>query len=340
MAICGAILVSHLAAAWIGLPKVSVTYRRIGPETGPQAFIAGSSVVQFGLSWSDISKTLGQGMENWGVAGSSPGEWEVSQGLATNSNLMIIGVSVYDLNEYHLCDSRANIVPISQTIRDLRHIGADWQFSKRMLSQYPLAYVRQLLPTAGKSDAVLVGLRSKLYEQMRFSSADQDGTNTLILPSQAVLEFGESNERVSDWPPSKTLRRLALLRSHIQGKHVFNGPKQLAFQRMLQKAVQQGRIFVVVMPIAPAYVHEFVTAEVARDFENSLAHALHDSPQARVFRLDQLAALRSDEYYTDFVHLNSAGRRLATEFLLSEFKWQPSLSTLGEVSALSATLNE
>ena len=319
MVICSAILVSQLAAVWIGLPKVSVTYRRIGPETGPQAFIGGSSVIQFGLSWSDISKMLGQGMENWGVAGSSPEEWEISQGLATNSNLMIIGVSVYDLNEYHLCDSRANIVPILHTIRNLQQIGADWQFSKRMLSQYPLAFVRQLLPTAGKSDAVLVGLRSKLYEQMRFSSADQDGTNTLILPSQAVLEFGESNERVSDWSTSKTLRRLALLRSHIQGKHVFNGPKQLAFQRMLQKAVQQGRVFVVVMPITPAYVQEFVTAEVARDFEYSLAQALNDLPQARVFRLDQLEALRSDEYYTDFVHLNSAGRRLATDAFIREF---------------------
>jgi hypothetical protein len=162
----------------------------------------------------------------------------------------------------------------------------------------------------------------------------------LVLPSQAVLDFGESIERVSDWSRSKTLRRLALLRSHIQGKHVFNGPKYLAFQRMLQKAHRQGRVFVVVMPIAPAYVREFVTTEVARDFENSLAHALHDSPEAVVFRLDQLAALRSDEYYTDLVHLNSAGRRLATEAFLMELKRQPNLSNLGEVSALLAAQSE
>jgi hypothetical protein len=277
-------------------------------------------VIQFGLSWADISETLSQGMENWGVAGSSPEEWEVSQGLETHSNAMIVGVSVYDLNEYHLCDSRADIVPISQTIHDLRYLGADWQFSKRVLSQYPLALLRHFFPTAGKSDAVLVGLRSKLREQMRFFSVDQDTGNALVLPSQAVLDFGESNERVSDWSRSKTLRRFAMLRRHIQGKHVFGGLKQMAFQRMLQKATQNGRVFVVVMPIAPAYVREFVTAEVARDFENSLAHALHDSPQARVFRLDQLAALHSDEYYTDFVHLNSAGRGLATEAFLMELK--------------------
>jgi hypothetical protein len=318
MAVCTAILITHFVAAWIGLPKDPVTYRRIGPKTGPQVFIAGSSLIQFGLSWSDISKTLKQGMENWGVAGSSPVEWEVSQGLETNSNAMIIGVSVYDLNEYHLCDSRADIVPILQTIHDLRSIGADWQFSKRVLSQYPLALFRHFFPTAGKSDAVLVGLRSKLYEQTRIFSENRDTGNSLVLPSKAVLDFGESNERVSDWSRSKTLRRLALLRAEIQGKHEFGGLKQLAFQRMLQKATQIGSVYVVVMPVAPAYASEFVTAGVTRDFENSLAHALHYSPQASVFRLDQVKALHSDKYYTDLVHLNSAGRSLATKFFLME----------------------
>jgi hypothetical protein len=176
---------------------------------------------------------------------------------------------------------------------------------------------------------VLSGLRNKL---IRFFSVIQDSGNALMLPSQALLDFGESNERVSDWASSKTIRRLALLRAHIQGKHVFGGPKQMAFQRMLQKATKNGRVFVVVMPVAPAYVHEFVTAEVVRDFEYSLAHALHDSSQAHVFRLDQLAVLRSDEYYTDFVHLNSAGRRLATESFLTELKRVLSPLNLGEVS--------
>ena len=68
----------------------------------------------------------------------------MSQNLATNANLTIIGVSVYDLNEHHSADARANIVPLGQTISDLRESKADWQFSKGLLSQYPLALVRRL----------------------------------------------------------------------------------------------------------------------------------------------------------------------------------------------------
>src|SRR5262245_52733729 len=84
---------SHLAAVWMGLPTAKATYRRIGPETGPQAFCAGSSVVQFGLSWPEVSEALDQGIESWGVGGSTPSEWEQFQSLATNTNLMILGLS-------------------------------------------------------------------------------------------------------------------------------------------------------------------------------------------------------------------------------------------------------
>jgi hypothetical protein len=67
LAVLLASIVSHSVAAWIGLPKPVAIYRRIGPVTGPQVFCAGSSVVQFGLSWPEISEALGQG--------SRIGEW-------------------------------------------------------------------------------------------------------------------------------------------------------------------------------------------------------------------------------------------------------------------------
>jgi hypothetical protein len=320
LALVIAIVFSHLATIWIELPIPKATYRRIGPPTGPQVFCAGSSLLQFGLSWPEVSEVLNQGMESWGMAASTPSEWEVFQNLANNTNLMIIGVDVYDLNEYHLCDTRADVVPLPRTISDLWQSSTDWQFSKRLLSQYPLSYLRKLFPTAGRSEAVLVALRRKLPRQLRSSTAAEDGANSLVLPRQPVMDFGRPHAKVSDWTPSRTLRRLAGLRSENQGKHAFNGIKRLALDRMLLRAQKQGRVIVVVLPISPTYAHEFLTPEVVRDFESALDEAQHIDPQARFVRLDKLSALNSDECYTDLVHLNDAGRRIATDAFLSSLR--------------------
>lgn len=312
--------ISHFVAAWLGLPKPTPAYRRIGSQNGPQVFCAGSSLLQFALSWPEIAAKLGQGIESWGVGGSTPTEWEVFQNLATNTNLMIVGVSVYDLNEYHLCDSGANIVPIVQTIRDLWHDRMNWQFSKRLLSQYPLAYLRKTFPTAGSSDAILVGLRRKLPTRLRAAAAAEERANSMVLPQQAVMDFGGSTEKLSDWPPAKTLRRLALMRSEIQGRHAFSGPKQLALRRMLQRAVERGRVIVVVLPVAPIYAHEFLKPEDDRNFESVLAAARRDFPQSLFVRLDQVAALKTDECFSDPVHLNGAGKQIATETFLKDLQ--------------------
>jgi hypothetical protein len=311
-------VVSHVAAAKFGIYTGKPTYRRIGPTNGPQVFCAGSSLLQFGISWPELSATLGQGIENWGVGGSTPEIWEVSQLLATNSNLMIVGVSVYDLNEHRLCDSRAHIVPFSSTIEDLWHLKAGWPFFKRVVSQYPLAWLRILFPTAGRSDPVLVGLRRKLRQLTSLSPSPDGQADALVLPSEPILNFGDTTEKLSDWPADKKLRRMALQRNEIHGMHGFNGPKKLAFLRMLNRAQQRGRAIMVVMPVAPSYAQEFLKPEVVRDFEDALAAAKLVAPDARFVRLDQLPALNSDEYYSDFVHLNAAGRRIANEAFLKQ----------------------
>jgi hypothetical protein len=318
IALLTAILVSHAVATWMKLPKARAHYRRIGPETGPQVFCAGSSLLQFGLSWPDVSAALGQGIENWGVAGSSPSEWEASQKLALNTNLMIIGFSVHDLNENYLCDTRANIVPIGETIHDLWQSKTDWHLSKRVLSQYPLAYLRLLFPTAGKSDAVLVGFRKKLRELSGSPLSAEDKANFLLLPRGPVLNFGDSGLKLSNWPADKVLRRLTLLRKELQGPFRFDGPKHLAFLRMLDYARQRGRVIVVVLPVAEVYNREFVTPEVVHRFEGALTQAQQTVPQAEFVRLDHLPTLKSDECFDDFVHLNIAGRRLATEAFLKQ----------------------
>ena len=314
---------SHFVAHWIGLPKPGAAYRRIGPAAGPQVFCAGSSLLQFGLSWPEISKIFGQGMENWGVGGSSPSEWEVSQLAATNVNLMIIGVSIYDLNEYHLGNARANIAPLAQTIADLWHSGQSWSFSKRLLSQYPLAYLREIFPTAGNADAVLVGLRRKLPTGLRSSAAAEDRANSLVVPKDAVMEFGGSTDKMSAWPAAKILRRMALMRSETQGRHAFNGPKQFAFRRMLAREQERGGNVVVVLPVSPTYTKEFLTPEIQQQFEQSLTQVQRQFPQARFVRLDQVAALESDEFYSDPVHLNGAGRDIATAAFLKASNLPP-----------------
>jgi hypothetical protein len=95
--------------------------------------------------------------------------------------------------------------------------------------------------------------------------------------------------------------------------HAFNGPKKLAFQRMLLRAQRLGRIIVVVLPVCPVYGDSLVTPEMLRDFQDTLVEAQRVCPEAQFVRLDQLPALNSNDYYSDLVHLNSAGRRIATE---------------------------
>jgi hypothetical protein len=329
LSILVASIADHGVAAWIrkdignagaGSGPDIGTYRRIGPEAGPQVFCAGSSLLQFDLSWREVSDALGQGVENWGVAGSSPEIWELSQRVATNSNLMIIGVSAFDLNEHHLAEARAVIVPLGQTVHDLWDASASWQFSRRLLSQYPMVYLRKAFPTVGNSDAVLVGLRSKVREQLGLASAAEDRETALFLPSKPVLEFGESTVRVSDWTAGRLKRRLALVRAENGGRHSFNGPKRLAFHRMLSRARQQGRVIVVVLPVTQAYVDEFVSPDVAEAFERAIADEVGNIPEVQVFRLDRVPGLPAHDNFMDLVHLNSAGRRLATAAFLNKLQ--------------------
>jgi hypothetical protein len=138
------------------------------------------------------------------------------------------------------------------------------------------------------------------------------------VPSIALLNFGDSTDKVSDWPASKRLRRLALMRSENHGRHAFDGPKQLAFHRMLSRGQQHGRVIVVVVPVAPVYAREFLTPEVNRKFEGALAEAQRAFPTAQFIRLDQASALNADELYGDPVHLNAVGRRIATAELFKQ----------------------
>src|SRR5215471_1750198 len=77
---------NYLLASWLqafptpgGFNGFIGVYRRVGPEIGPQVLCAGSSLLVSALSWSEVSEGLGQGLETWGIGGSSPDVWEVWQ---------------------------------------------------------------------------------------------------------------------------------------------------------------------------------------------------------------------------------------------------------------------
>ena len=62
---------------------------------------------------------------------------------------------------------------------------------------------------------------------------------------------------------------------------------------MLGRAQQRGGVIVVVAPMAPMYVHKFVTPEVVRSLKTPSPRR-SALPQAQFMRLDQLPALNSD----------------------------------------------
>jgi hypothetical protein len=253
------------------------------------------------------------------VAGSSPDIWEVSQQQRPLSNTTIIGVSVYDLNEMRLSDDRANIVPLARTINDLWASGTEPLLSRRILAQYALKSVRLLFPTAGKADKVLVGVRRKVAEQLGLQASLEEHEGVVLQPSGSVLESGESTMKVSDWSPARVLRRIAALRAENRGRHeFFNGPKRIGFHRMLSQARRQGHVIVVVLPVAKAYLEAFVDESVAAEFERALGEAMADVPEATLVRLDRVRGISDHGYFADLVHLNSFGRRVATQAFLTE----------------------
>jgi hypothetical protein len=314
-------IISHCTIAWLRIETTFGGHWVTGPGgDNPSVFMAGSSLAGDGLSWGRIGDELNLSIEGWGVAGSSTSEWERFQHRATQAKLTILVVSPYDLNENFICDFRAEVVPLRQTINDLWQSKADWPFIKRLLSTYPLAYIRELFPTAGRSGGVMAGVREKFNNML--------GTNYLtVTEAGPTLSFnntgsaeGDKKERINNWPPGRMLRRLAGMHSGFKGKHAFNGPKQLALLRMLHRAQEQGRVVVVVLPVSPVYADEFMTPTVKRDFEEALAKAQRSTPQSRWIRLDQLHELNSNDYFWDLVHINAYGQKVATEAFLYQFK--------------------
>jgi hypothetical protein len=318
VAIAIASVASHVAVRWLRIKSTWGERQIYGPKTAKaRTILHGSSLAYDGLNWEQVSEALGGAIETWPTAGSSPPEWEVLHRRSPQVTRSIVVVSPHDLNEFFMCDFGAEIVPLSQTFSDLRGSGADWQQSRRVLSQYPRMLIRKLFPTVGRSDGVMVGIRGKLQALIGRKSGTDEGE---------APKFGgggggsETKEKVTDWTTARLQRRLALLRGACQGKYAFNGIKKLALMRLLQRSAEQGEAILIVMPVPPLYHNEFLTPAVMQQFETTLAEVQRTCPRTQVIRLDQTAALNNNELYSDTVHLNMYGEQIATGMLLGRLR--------------------
>jgi len=314
-------VVSHSTTSWLRIETAPGGYWVIGPGSGrASVFMAGSSLAGDGIAWPEIANQLNLRIEGWGVAGSSPSEWERFQQLETHTNLAILVVSPYDLNEYFLSDHYPQVVPLLQTLKDLRKTPMDWAFYKRVVSTYPLRYARILFPSAGRSDGVIKGIREKAETSVKSMFPVVAGNNSGPSFTDPVSRVEIKNVQITNWSPSLMLRRIVGMRMACEGKHGYNGLRRLAFLRMLRQAQEQGRVAVVVLPVSPAYAKEFLTPSVKNEFEAMLVEAWQSAPKAFWVRLDQVEELNANQNYYDLVHMNPYGRAIATENLLSQLR--------------------
>jgi len=315
-------IANHALAYWLGLPQTvpwshsKATYRRVGPRTGPQVFCGGSSLLVSGLNWPEVSQSLGEGVENWTVAGSSPEVWEVFQQQQRVSDTTIIGVSVYDLNEMRLTPERARFVPLTTTAADLWSSTADPELRRRILSQYAISFVRAVYPLAGDADKVLVALRSKAAH-LRGQEASLQQHEGVVVEKEGTLEVEDATD-IKQWSAGQLLRRLEALRAENHGMHKFSeGPKSRALRRVLARAQQQGRVIVVVLPVSQYYLDAFLEKASMAAFEKALSNDMESAPEATLVRLDQVPGVSDDKYFLDLVHLNSYGRRMLTPIFIT-----------------------
>ena len=310
---------SHIVVRWLGVRTSSVSHRvteREGDKT--PAYVAGSSLLGGAMDVNKVCDALGQGMETWFVAGGSPSEWVKFQPRAPKANLTLIGISAYDLNEHYFCDVQANIVPLSDAIGNLIKSKSDWEFSKRVISQYPQRYLRILFPTIGRSGGVMGGVKEQMLKLIRpDDEVDLDAGPRV--PTWGEAEVDPSTlEKISDWSPGYRLRRITKLKEACQGRHSYEGLKNLALGRLLNQARQQGRVIVIVLPVSETYSREFLDRETLRRFEDCLAKFQLERDEEIWVRLDRVSQLHSDDLYWDPVHLNVFGKKIATELLLAE----------------------
>jgi hypothetical protein len=321
--ICMSVLVlcsafSHLAARVLKLRTEPISRLTFG-ETNlpPAATIGGSSLTFYGIEWNTLAQQLDAGMIGWGVPAGSVHELEILQRRPPPpGKWTFLGVSLFDLNENYISDFRADIVPVGEAFSSLRASQSSWAHSKRVLAQYPMKYIREVFPTAGRSMAVMVGIRAELKGLLRRQPNSGEEPDRAVLSSQS----NPHQEGIDAWAPARRLRNLGTMRARTGSELVYGGQKWLSLLRYVERGTESGQVILVVIPESPTYRAELVAPAAIQQFEARLGELHQRFPNLVCVRLDQVPELRSDALYWDLVHLNAPGQEIATKVLLARLK--------------------
>lgn len=317
--VLGSVL-SHAVARLLGISSDRIERRQINADApGTPILVMGSSLTFFGISFREIAKELPRPFVTRSVGGASPCELEPLALEVPEPARLIIGVSIFDLNESNLSDSRPSLVPFSRTVSDLRESGADWPFTKRVLWSYPLPWLQQLFPVAGRSTGVMVNLRDKARSVRHRQPAAEPETR---LTFKTDDDYGRP-EKLSDWDAGRVARNVSQLTGAGFANGRFDGPKALSLARILKRAAGREPTLVLVFPVSPPYRQAFAGKTSVARFEEALDRAKAADPQLRMIRLDHEPALRNAEVFWDLVHLNDDGRRFATRLVSAELSAPP-----------------
>jgi hypothetical protein len=313
---------SHIVARQLGLVTSPPAAQVFGSTAASRIIrVYGSSISLHGIQWDLVANSLDARVVMQTLPSASPAEleWLIRRDRGTDP--VLVGISVHEMNENLYSDLRANAVPLGATVRDLVVSRCGWEASKRLLSLYPLAWVRTIFPTAGRSRAVLAGGRNALAAMAgRAGWADPDGALGL-----APTGGRRDEESVGQWSPSRRLRNMQTLRAASRGGAVFGGPKALALERLLQRSDSRTKVTVVVFPVSPSY-RAALNLDVQSEFlEKRFAELHRKFPQTEWLRLDGIDSLRDDGQFLDLYHLNRTGREIATEKLIRQLEGDPAL---------------
>jgi hypothetical protein len=307
-------LVSHAVARAFHVRTLAVTPLSFGSSNQPvDGIVAGSSLMFYGVGWSDIARTMGMRMQGWAVPAGSVIEMEVLQAQVPAARVTFLGIGVSDLNENYVSDFRAEIVPMRSAVTGLWDAHSGWPLARRVISQYPLSYLRMLFPTAGRSTTIMVGAREVL-RSLRPSTKSNEPSERAVVAS----ESNTHNENITSWPEARLVRNIGDLRASAGGNFAFNGPKRDALFRFMKRGDEMGKMVMLIMPLSPTYQKEFLTEAVQRQFNEALAEAQKKTPDALWIRLDNAPELKSNELYWDLVHLNAPGQAIASKIVLEQ----------------------
>ena len=313
LVLCSAL--SHALIWLLGIRTDVIDRGSIQPDAaGPPVLVTGSSLTFFGVSWQQAAKALQRPLLTRSVGGASPCELEPLLREVPQARCLIIGVSIFDLNESSLAESRPALVPFGQTLRDLRASRADWTATKRVLWSYPLPWLQRIFPLAGQSNAVMVSARDKVRALLKRQPTPEPESRLSFKTDEDTIR----PEKLSDWDAGRVARNLSQLTGAGLAHGGFDGPKARALARILGQAAHQEPTVVLVFPVSPPYREKFGDAASVAEFEQALERMKTADPNLRIIRLDREPALQPAEVFWDLVHLNDDGRRIATRLVIED----------------------